>query len=71
MHTYRAYLYPGMNFVSLHIFYIFHLYIAGLLGIYTNYLLLYYLLKYGNVQNALFIWSVSFSLFLLGIGWQV
>ena len=53
-----------MNFVSLHIFYIFHLYIVGLLGIYTNYLLLYYLLKYGNVQNELFTWSVGVSLFL-------
>ena len=54
----------GMNFVSLRIFYIFHLYIVGLLGIYTNYLLLYYLLKYGNVQNELFTWSVGVSLFL-------
>ena len=41
----------------------FTAYIVGLLGIYTNYLLLCYLLKYGNVQNALFIWSVGVAQF--------
>ena len=45
-----------------YILYISH--IVGLLGIYTNYLLLYYLLKYGNVQNKLFTWSVGVSLLL-------